>query len=125
METGCNSKADFVCFIANAIVKNLVLLPTWGSKYYQNRSCWKMLYAEILTVEQKKTIIENLKEAVNLSGLKREQIWVEPIEDRGSQITFSALGQEAPLEVEKDHDADWLKERRLKIYRKYHFPIFL
>ena len=32
------------------------------------------------------------------SGFKGKKVWGEVIEDRGSQITFSALGQEAPLE---------------------------
>jgi phosphomannomutase len=32
------------------------------------------------------------------SGLQAEKVWGEVIEDRGSQITFSALGQQAPLE---------------------------
>ena len=29
------------------------------------------------------------------------QTWKETIEDRGSQITFSALGQQAPLEEKR------------------------
>jgi hypothetical protein len=33
-------------------------------------------------------------------------VWGEQIEDRGSQITFSALGQQAPLEEKEKWDPD-------------------
>ena len=36
------------------------------------------------------------------------------IEDRGSQITFSALGQEAPLEEKVKWDPDFAKRKKMK-----------
>ena len=36
------------------------------------------------------------------------------IEDRGSQITFSALGQQAPLEEKKKWDPDFAKRTKIK-----------
>jgi hydroxymethylpyrimidine pyrophosphatase-like HAD family hydrolase len=36
------------------------------------------------------------------------------IEDRGSQITFSALGQQAPLEEKQKWDPDYSKRRKIK-----------
>ena len=79
-------------------LKNLSLLPTCGTQFYQYDKGWKKLYAEDFTSEQKEKIISSLKKAIEQSGLKPEKVWGEVIEDRGSQITFSALGQEAPLE---------------------------
>jgi phosphomannomutase len=35
-------------------------------------------------------------------------------EDRGSQITFSALGQQAPLEEKKKWDPDFTKRKKIK-----------
>jgi hypothetical protein len=35
------------------------------------------------------------------------------IEDRGSQITFSALGQEAPLEEKKQWDPNFAKRKKI------------
>ena len=48
------------------------------------------------------------------SGFKVEQVWGEVIEDRGSQITFSALGQQAPLEQKDKWDPDFTKRKKIK-----------
>ena len=45
------------------------------------------------------------------AGLKVEKVWGEVIEDRGSQITFSALGQQAPLEEKDAWDPDYAKRK--------------
>jgi len=44
----------------------------------------------------KERIVGGLNKAVEVAGLKVDKVWGEVIEDRGSQITFSALGQQAP-----------------------------
>lgn len=95
-------------------LKNLIILPACGTKYYQYRSGWKKLYEESFTDVEKKRIIDHLKMAVTESGFKAEKIWGEQIEDRGSQITFSALGQQAPLEVKKKFDPDFSKREKIK-----------
>jgi hypothetical protein len=41
-------------------------------------------------------------------------LWGEQIEDRGSQITFSALGQHAPLEEKDKWDPDIGKRKKIK-----------
>jgi phosphomannomutase len=41
-------------------------------------------------------------------------VWGEAIEDRGSQITYSALGQEAPLEQKTKWDPDFAKRKKIK-----------
>jgi hypothetical protein len=43
-----------------------------------------------------------------------EKTWGETIEDRGSQITYSALGQQAPLEDKVKWDADFAKRKKIK-----------
>ena len=80
----------------------------------QIRKGWEKLYAEDFTSEQKKKIISSLKKAIEQSGLKAEKVWGEVIEDRGSQITFSALGQEAPLEEKVKWDPDFTKRKKMK-----------
>ena len=42
------------------------------------------------------------------------RVWGEVIQDRGSQITFSALGQEAPLDEKKKWDPDFVKRKKIK-----------
>jgi len=95
-------------------LKNLSLLPTSGTKYYEYKSGWEKRYSEDFTEEEKKKIISSLKKAVDKSGFKAKEVWGEPIEDRGSQITFSALGQKAPLEEKKKWDPDFEKRQKIK-----------
>ncbi len=95
-------------------LKNLALLPTCGTKFYKYELGWKMLYSEDFTDEEKKKIISSLHQAIGRSDFKIEQTWGEQIEDRGSQITFSALGQQAPIEEKKKWDPDFTKRKKLK-----------
>lgn len=96
-------------------LKKLSILPTCGTKYYQYKDGWKELYAENFTDEEKKTIIAQLDGAVKQSGFKAKKTWGEQIEDRGSQITFSALGQQAPLDEKKKWDPDFAKRKKIKL----------
>lgn len=95
-------------------LKNLSILPTCGTKFYIYKSGWKKLYAEDFTAVQKKKIIDSLNKAINESGIKPKKIWGEQIEDRGSQITFSALGQEAPLDAKKEWDPGFAKRKKIQ-----------
>ncbi len=95
-------------------MKNLSLLPTCGTQFYNYEKNWEKLYTEDFTGEQKEKIISSLKKAIDQSGLKTTKVWGAVIEDRGSQITFSALGQEAPLEEKVKWDPDFTKRKRIK-----------
>jgi phosphomannomutase len=95
-------------------LKNLSLLPTCGTKFYKYESSWELLYSEDFTDAEKKKIISSLKQAIGTSDCKVEKVWGEVIEDRGSQITFSALGQQAPLEEKKKWDPDFTKRKKMK-----------
>lgn len=95
-------------------LKHLSILPTCGTRYYEYQSGWKKLYAEDFSTTEKKKITENLSKAVAASGFEAKQTWGPQIEDRGSQITFSALGQQAPLEAKKLWDPDFAKRKIIK-----------
>lgn len=105
-------------------LKNLSLLPTSGTKYYEYKPGWEKRYSEDFTGEEKKKIISSLKKAVDSSGFKAKDVWGEPIEDRGSQITFSALGQQAPLEEKKTWDPDFEKRKKIKEILEHSIPEF-
>jgi HAD superfamily hydrolase (TIGR01484 family) len=45
---------------------------------------------------------------------REKKTWGEIIEDRGSQITFSALGQQAPLAEKEKWDPDFAKRQKMK-----------
>jgi HAD superfamily hydrolase (TIGR01484 family) len=95
-------------------LKNLSILPTCGTKFYQYSGSWGKIYSEDFTRDEKKTIIASLTKAIEKTGFKAKKVWGEIIEDRGSQITFSALGQQAPLEEKKKWDADFAKRKKMK-----------
>ncbi len=95
-------------------LSNLFILPTCGTQFYEYKGSWKKLYSEDFTQEEKDRIISSLKKAVEQSGFEIGKIWGEQIEDRGSQITFSALGQEAPLEEKKVWDPQFSKRKKIK-----------
>ncbi|MGF7077788.1 HAD-IIB family hydrolase [Mucilaginibacter sp. UYCu711] len=104
--------------------KNLSILPTCGTKFYQYKSGWKKLYSEDFTSEEKKKIVGSLTTAVEEQGFKPEKTWGEQIEDRGSQITYSALGQEAPLNAKKEWDPGFAKRKKIQAALSKTIPEF-
>ena len=105
-------------------LKRLSLLPTCGTRFYRWDAGWTLLYAEDFTADEKKTIINALNKALEASGLRPEKHSGEQIEDRGSQITFSALGQDAPLDAKKTWDPDFAKRKSLTKILKPMIPDF-
>ena len=95
-------------------LQNLSLLPTCGTQFYRYKADWEKIYAEDFTNAQKEKIISSLQQAIDQSGVKAEKVWGEVIEDRGSQITFSGLGQQAPLEEKSKWDPDFAKRKKMK-----------
>jgi len=93
---------------------NLSLLPTCGTKFYRYDGEWTQLYSEELTVEEKDNIRRSLIAAVREAGFAGERAWGKTIEDRGSQITLSALGQDAPLAEKSAWDPDLEKRTKIK-----------
>ncbi len=95
---------------------NLHLLPTCGTRYYRYDDAkreWIKIYAEDLKKTDKQKIAEILDKASEKLGYKQEKPFGAIIEDRGSQVTYSACGQEAPPAVKYKWDPD--QEKRKKI----------
>jgi len=98
-----------------ANLDNFIIQPTTGTKLYRHQDgAWKAIYAELFTEDEGKQIRESLQKAVEQAGYAHEQTWGEQIEDRGSQVTFSALGQQAPLEAKDKWDPDHEKRKKLQ-----------
>jgi HAD superfamily hydrolase (TIGR01484 family) len=93
---------------------NLSLLPTCGTKFFRYAGDWKKIYSEDLTADEKAKIIGAVKQVLGEVHFKIDQVWGEVIEDRGSQITFSALGQQAPLAAKEQWDPDFTKRKAMK-----------
>ena len=98
----------------DANLANLSILPTCGTKFFRYAGDWKKIYSEDFTAIEKEKIVSSLKKAVEESGFQAKKVWGEAIEDRGSQITYSALGQQAPLEEKKKWDSDYAKRKKIK-----------
>ncbi len=98
-------------------LERLHLMPTCGTRYYVYSVAdgeWRQVYAEDFTRKQKDTIIAALNEGMDSLDYRESKPWGELIEDRGSQITFSALGQEAPIEAKEAWDPNGTKKKRLR-----------
>ena len=99
---------------AHAALDRLSLLPTSGTRFLKFDGTWKELYAEDFSADEKNRIIAALNQVFDASGFKPAQHWGDTIEDRGSQITLSALGQQAPLEVKEKWDPDFAKRKAMR-----------
>ena len=77
-------------------------MPTCGTTYYRYdlaNSDWKLQYADNLTDDEKARVRDALEQGARQVGLWEENPYGEHIEDRGTQMTHAALGQEAPAEL--------------------------
>lgn len=96
-------------------LSRLHLMPTCGTRYMVYRDGhWRDVYARELTGDERSKALRVVEAEARRLGLWEERIWGPILEDRGSQITFSALGQEAPLEAKKAWDPDGAKKERLR-----------
>lgn len=99
----------------NAARERLWLMPTTGTKLYRFvDEEWRRVYAELFDERENASIRAAFDRALSEAGLADERIWGERIEDRGSQITFSGLGQNAPLGAKEGWDSDRAKRTALQ-----------
>jgi phosphomannomutase len=106
-----------------ATLARLHIMPTSGTRYYISRnSAWHIRSAEDLTEDEKSRIVSVLAEGARHLGLWEQNPWGEIIEDRGSQITYSALGQRAPVDAKHEWDPDGSKKRKLRDYAAERLP---
>ena len=63
---------------------------------------WRPQYDHAFSTEEKARIMHAFDESLAEAGVPTPpKVWGERIEDRGAEIAFSALGQEAPLEAKE------------------------
>lgn len=87
--------------IGEELLEKFHMMPTCGTRYYtydRESKEWITHYKEDFTDEQKQQIIKSLEESARKFNLWEEEPYGEIIEDRLSQVTYSALGQMAPPE---------------------------
>ena len=103
---------------------NLFLLPTCGTQFFRYERGWVQVYSEDLSADERHLIIRSLETAFAESGYKEATTWGELIEDRGTQVTLSALGQDAPLEAKRRWDPDFTKRRAIIELLAPRLPMF-
>jgi phosphomannomutase len=90
--------------------KNLTLLPTNGGGLWVFDEKWTELFSHKLTMEEKEKIIKAIKEVVGCDGCENKNDGLgEKIQDRESEITYSALGEHAEISAKHAWDPDFQK----------------
>lgn len=92
----------------------LFLLPTSGTKLYRYDGAWRLVYAEMLSAAECTHITHALTTVVTTLHLDGAPSWGERIENRGTQITFSALGQQAPPDAKLAWDPDFVRRKQIQ-----------
>ena len=100
----------------------LWLMPTTGTKLYRYDGEWRAVYAELFEEDENRKILEAFDASLEATGFVPEQTWGERIEDRGSQITFSALGQQAPIDAKEHWDPDFAKRKVIQADLRQRLP---
>ncbi|MDO4412261.1 HAD-IIB family hydrolase [Cutibacterium sp.] len=100
----------------NAIhLDRLHLLPACGTQYYRRVGDeWQRIYVEALSEDEKSRATEAVEASARDLGFWEEHTWGPVLEDRESQITFSALGQQAPVDAKKAWDPSGEKKLKLR-----------
>lgn len=95
---------------------NLFIAPTSGASMYKNKNGkWREIYRYTLSLSEKRRIMSAFKHAFrDIQYGNPKKIYGKVIEDRESQITFSALGQKAPLAAKEK----WHKESDIRFLLK-------
>ena len=101
-----------------AELPKLHLMPTCGTRYYTYNLAirsWDEVYAEELTEEERKTIIAAFNSSIDeLPGYRPDNPIGGVVEDRGTQITYAALGQDASPVDKKAWDPSGEKKQKLR-----------
>jgi phosphomannomutase len=98
------------------LLKHLFLFPTTSTAFYRYDKGWKNVYAHHLSEAEKNKILKAFEEVFEQTGYKHpRKVYGQIIEDRATQVTFSALGQDI-VKVLGDKGIkmkeDWLKKNK-------------
>jgi len=112
----------------NANFSNLFLFPTncASGYYYDNKlGRFQKAYDIRLGEREVKCIFRSFQAAFDEMGyVQPERTYGAILENRGSQVTFSALGQKAPLHLKERWDPHQRKRQRIRKLLKKYLPGF-
>ncbi len=100
---------------SEVVLRRIHLMPTCGTQYYRHDGDgFAPRYAHELSADERARALAAVEEEARRLGLWESQTWGDILEDRGSQITFSALGQRAPLDAKVAWDPTGEKKNALR-----------
>jgi HAD superfamily hydrolase (TIGR01484 family) len=98
--------------VPRPLLKKLFLFPTSSTSFYRYSGGWRKVYREDLSPAEKKEICAAFQNAfARARYVNPKRTWGVLIEDRGTQITFSALGQKAPIPAKEAWNRKYNKVR--------------
>lgn len=109
----------------DAPLEHLYLLPTSGAALFEFRhDTWEKVYEERLPEGEAMRIEEVIRHVVEETGIVdlSAPSYGDRIENRGSQVSFSALGQHAPIDEKKAWDPDKSKRQTLRTALQAELP---
>ncbi len=109
----------------NCNFNNLYVFPTKGGAMFEyTGKKWANVYEERLSQREKEEIRTAFNKVLASVDFIPKESYGEKLEDRGAQFTFSALGQNAPLEKKEAWDPDLKKRMALKKELDRYLPDF-
>lgn len=101
---------------ASADLSRFFLIPTSGAAMYVYQDGWHAVYEEVIPEEEVPRVRKAMEEAIATTGVIDLTVpsFGERIEYRRSQVTLSALGQEAPIDLKEAWDPDRSKRAALR-----------
>lgn len=103
--------------LENEQLKKIILLPTSGATMYvHDGRDWQIAYQELLKDGEIKSIKSALEKSMKLASIEDDKKYGDVIENRGTQITFSGLGQNAPLSEKMLWDPNQQKRKKIVFY---------
>ncbi len=84
------------------LLKDLFLFPTTATSFYRYDHGWKNVYARTLSKTQKQKIRTAVKEVfMEMNYVPPKRTYGKTLEDRGSQMSYSFLGQDVVAKLGK------------------------
>lgn len=108
-------------------LNNLFLLPASGGSLFQiwGKYGWVATYQNKLKSPDIVSINNAFNESIQETGFEQpSKLWGKQIENRDCQITFSALGQNAPFDEKEQYDPSMTKRQPLVDSLRKKLPTF-
>ena len=108
-----------------SLLSKFIACPNCGTKMFRYKNWkWNNLYSLDFTPEEKKKILDSMNEVMSLLDFIPKKTRGDIVDDRWSQITFSALWQKAPLSERLAWDQDFKKRIIIKTELEKRIPEF-